>query len=330
MNCQQRSRIATAQRHRRTTRTAAVGGVGRACGTTSSIRARRSATTARLGRRWAAVAGSVARRVPRSPTSSNCAEIRDQCRALAVEQRVRHQRPREPHQLHRRHGPHLSGDGEEGPRRAGRAGAQVQAVLDEFVADNRWHQRQQEIVRRKDRDGEVFLRFFVADDGTTRVRFVEPGQVATPTRPGRRSGGQLRHSDRARRRGDGAGLLHRRPAGRRRRDPAPQGQRRRQRETRAAAVLSGAQEPSPGGKAAAQHERGGRDPIGHRPDPQASRRHAHAACSSSSPAQADASVTTPATGQTTNFRRFAPGTILDATAAPNTSFRPPASTPAAT
>jgi capsid protein len=57
---------------------------------------------------------------------------------------------------------------------------EVQAVLDEFVRTNKWHQRQQEIVRRKDRDGECFLRLFAAADGTTRVRFVEPDQVTTP------------------------------------------------------------------------------------------------------------------------------------------------------
>ena len=53
-------------------------------------------------------------------------------------------------------------------------------MLDEFVRLNHWHRRQQEIVRRKDRDGECFLRFFPAADGTTRVRFVEPDQVAAP------------------------------------------------------------------------------------------------------------------------------------------------------
>ena len=63
--------------------------------------------------------------------------------------------------------------------------AEVQAVLDEFVRLNRWHQRQQEIVRRQDRDGECFLRLFCGPDGITRVRFVEPAQVATPPRPGR-------------------------------------------------------------------------------------------------------------------------------------------------
>lgn len=56
----------------------------------------------------------------------------------------------------------------------------VQAVLDEFLHENRWQQRQQEIVRRVDRDGEAFLRFFVDHDGFTRVRFIEPDQVLTP------------------------------------------------------------------------------------------------------------------------------------------------------
>ena len=56
----------------------------------------------------------------------------------------------------------------------------VQRVLDEFLETNDWHNRQQEIVRRTDRDGEAFLRLFTAGDGTTRVRFVEPEQVATP------------------------------------------------------------------------------------------------------------------------------------------------------
>lgn len=56
----------------------------------------------------------------------------------------------------------------------------VQLVLDEFVRLNHWQRRQQETVRRKDRDGECFLRLFAAADGTTRVRFVEPAQVASP------------------------------------------------------------------------------------------------------------------------------------------------------
>lgn len=58
--------------------------------------------------------------------------------------------------------------------------ADVQTVLNEFLHQNGWHARQQEIVRRLDRDGEAFLRFFVSPDGATRVRFVEPEQVTTP------------------------------------------------------------------------------------------------------------------------------------------------------
>jgi capsid protein len=58
----------------------------------------------------------------------------------------------------------------------------VMAVIDRFTVANRWHARQQEIVRRKDRDGEVFLRFF-EDVDTLRVRFVEPEQIGSP--PGR-------------------------------------------------------------------------------------------------------------------------------------------------
>jgi capsid protein len=58
--------------------------------------------------------------------------------------------------------------------------ADVQAVIDEFLTVNGWHTRQQEIVRRMDRDGEAILRFFVDGVGVTRVRFVEPEQVVTP------------------------------------------------------------------------------------------------------------------------------------------------------
>jgi len=58
--------------------------------------------------------------------------------------------------------------------------AQVQNLLEEFLEENNWHNRQQEIVRRRDRDGEVFLRFFHGPSGDVRLRFVEPDQVRTP------------------------------------------------------------------------------------------------------------------------------------------------------
>jgi hypothetical protein len=56
---------------------------------------------------------------------------------------------------------------------------QVQKLLDEFLEENRWQARQQEVVRRVDRDGEAFLRFFVDAAGMTRVRFIEPDQIVT-------------------------------------------------------------------------------------------------------------------------------------------------------
>jgi len=57
----------------------------------------------------------------------------------------------------------------------------VQEIIDEFVEEAGWHKRQQEIRRRKDRDGECFLRFFKDADGQVSIRFVEPGDVSTPT-----------------------------------------------------------------------------------------------------------------------------------------------------
>ena len=56
----------------------------------------------------------------------------------------------------------------------------TQAVIQEFIVANKWFARQQEIMRRRDRDGEVFLRFFVGQHGETMMRFVEPDQVVTP------------------------------------------------------------------------------------------------------------------------------------------------------
>ncbi len=57
---------------------------------------------------------------------------------------------------------------------------QVQDVVDDFVKVNKWHKRQQENQRRGDRDGEVFLRFFT-ETGKLVVRYIEPGQVSTPS-----------------------------------------------------------------------------------------------------------------------------------------------------
>ena len=57
----------------------------------------------------------------------------------------------------------------------------VQREIDDFILRNHWHARQQEIQRRKDRDGEAFLRFFRDASDRVVVRFVEPEQVTTPT-----------------------------------------------------------------------------------------------------------------------------------------------------
>lgn len=113
------------------------------------------------------------------------AEIRDQCRALAVQNEFAING-------HENRINYIVGTGHS-YRVVPKQGnndvddgliAAAQAVIDEFLEINRWHKRQQELVRRRDRDGEVFLRFFFAPDGTTRIRFVEPTQISTPTARG--------------------------------------------------------------------------------------------------------------------------------------------------
>jgi hypothetical protein len=54
--------------------------------------------------------------------------------------------------------------------------AAVQKVLDEWTEEVQWARVQQEIVRRYDRDGETFIRFFNVD-GHLQLRFVEPWHV---------------------------------------------------------------------------------------------------------------------------------------------------------
>ena len=54
---------------------------------------------------------------------------------------------------------------------------QVNTVINDFIRLNQWQRRQQEIVRRRDRDGEAFLRFFPDAEGALRVRFVEPERI---------------------------------------------------------------------------------------------------------------------------------------------------------
>jgi len=56
----------------------------------------------------------------------------------------------------------------------------VDTTLDDFRKMQDFDELEQEVVRRADRDGEVFLRRFPMPDGTTEIRFVEPGDVSTP------------------------------------------------------------------------------------------------------------------------------------------------------
>lgn len=108
-------------------------------------------------------------------------QVRDECRALAVSNEFAING-------HENRISYIVGSGfsyRAAPRPGAPPGSErltveVQELLDAFVRDNHWRQRQQEIVRRRDRDGEAFLRFFTSD-GTLRVRFVEPDQVAAPS-----------------------------------------------------------------------------------------------------------------------------------------------------
>lgn len=55
----------------------------------------------------------------------------------------------------------------------------IEAEILDFQERNQWFLRQQEIQRRMDRDGEVFLRFFDAG-GKLFIRFIEPEAIAQP------------------------------------------------------------------------------------------------------------------------------------------------------
>jgi capsid protein len=135
------------------------------------------------GTRWSQLAGppgqSGAAGVPFTG-ESHLREIRIQCRALAVSNEFAING-------HENRVSYIVGSGH-AYRATARLGREVpeelvrdvQEVLNEFLKANRWHKRQQEIVRRRDRDGEAFLRLFVTPEGTTQVRFVEPDQIATP------------------------------------------------------------------------------------------------------------------------------------------------------
>lgn len=55
-----------------------------------------------------------------------------------------------------------------------------QLWIDSFMSHQRWNEREQEAVKRCDRDGEMFMRFFHVGRGRTEVRFIEPEWVQSP------------------------------------------------------------------------------------------------------------------------------------------------------
>lgn len=61
---------------------------------------------------------------------------------------------------------------------------QANDVVSRFLEEQCWPEKQEEIVRRGHRDGEVFLRFFEGDpeQGYVQIRFIEPDQVHSPSR----------------------------------------------------------------------------------------------------------------------------------------------------
>lgn len=248
-------------------------------------------------------------------TEQEHAELRNQCRLLAVENEFAING-------HENRISFLVGDGHTYratlKKHSGSMGtaadpsltAEAQAVLDEFIAENRWHRRQQEIVRRCDRDGEVFLRFFVDARGLTRVRFVEPLLIATP----RELAGEASHSFGIQtepedvetplayyidgRPVDAAEIQHRKAnvdanvkRGLPLFYPVRKNLRRAEKILRNMSVVAEIQSAIALVRRHHNATRGGVQQF--------------------AAAQTDVRVTSPATGQTASFRRFSPGTILD-------------------
>jgi capsid protein len=246
------------------------------------------------------------------------AQIRDQCRALAVsnEFAINGHENRISYIVGRGHAYRaVAANGQD----AAPLLRQVQAVIDEFVRLNHWHHRQQEIVRRKDRDGECFLRWFPAADGTTRVRFVESAQVATPSDrlsdPSARFGIQTDAEDVETVLGywidgqwvDADQIQHRKAnvdanvkRGLPLFFPVLKNLRRADKLLRNMSVVAEIQSAI-----AVIRKHGAATAAG---------------LQQFVAGQADLSVTNPATGRTSNFQRYAPGTILDAMAGTEYEF----------
>ncbi len=137
------------------------------------------------GTRWTSIIGMGGK--DQSPTDysritdeTELTNVRDECRNLATEN---------PFAIgfHENMVNYVIGDGDK-PTIVAKKGEEIdsetlkpiQDVLDEWIYDNDWVTDQQEAVRRYDRDGEFFRRFFKTGDGNLAVRFVEPNHVAQP------------------------------------------------------------------------------------------------------------------------------------------------------
>lgn len=252
-------------------------------------------------------------------TEQQLAEIRAQCRALAVSNEFAING-------HENRISFVVGTGhayramaKSGTNPPGNLVRDIQSVLDRFVRENRWHSRQQEIVRRRDRDGEAFLRFFPGPDGTLRVRFVEPAQVSTPLEragdPAAAFGIQTDADDVETVLGywidgrwvEASAIQHRKAnvdanvkRGLPLFYPVRKNLRRAEKLLRNMSVVAEIQSAI---AIIRKHGTGTRATIG---------RFVSGA--------ADASVTSAATGRTTRFRRYAPGTVLDASAGTDYEF----------
>lgn len=274
------------------------------------------------GTRWGELGGGLAAGTSSGvpfTTEPQLREIRDQCRALATsnEFAINGHENRISYVVGSGHTYRVTAKGD--AEVSAPLVREVQAVLDEFVKANRWHKRQQEIVLRRDRDGEVFLHLFVSTDGTSRVRFVEPSQVATPPRlaadPSASFGVQTDADDVESVLGyyvdgqlvDAPSIQHRKAnvdanvkRGLPLFYPVRKNLRRAEKLLRNMSVVAGIQSAI---ALIRKHAAGTRGTL-----------------QQFVQGQADASVTSPGTGRTTHFQRYAPGTILDAFAGTDYEF----------
>jgi len=282
------------------------------------------------GTRWSELGGGrlagTASGVPFA-TEQQLREIRDQCRALAAsnEFAINGHENRISYVVGSGHAYRVTARAKS--EDAAALAREVQGLVDEFVRVNQWHKRQQEIVRRRDRDGEVFLRLFAAPDGTARVRFVEPSQVAAPQRlsgdPSASFGVRTDADDVEAVRGyyidgtlvDATWIQHRKAnvdanvkRGLPLFFPVRKNLRRAEKLLRNMSVVAGIQSAI---AIIRKHGAGTRSTV-----------------QQFVQGQADASVTSPASGRTSYFQRYAPGTILDAFAGTDYQF-PAASVDAA-